>query len=249
MPRHDGRRSGQSGHPTASSDIYRVLSQNYGAPIRGVIWYQGESDVGRGTPAYRADLEALVADYRADLAAPDAFFGNCQLATHLAAQDLDAWIAIQEAQRQQAEADPLSDVVALVDQPRSDTIHLNVEGYKEAGRRLGRAVLAGSYGQSRPLGPQLVSGWLPDRERGPDHDHSTTGTSPGLPALSGVQADGPVTITSMSVAGPRVILQLQRSAFGSTFVTYGYSRNPASPWIRAVDGAGAALTFKDLPVQ
>ncbi|MDQ7006847.1 MAG: sialate O-acetylesterase [Acidobacteriota bacterium] len=231
------------------SSIYRVLSQNYGAPIRGVIWYQGESDVGRGTPAYRADLEALVADYRADLAAPDAFFGNCQLATHLAAQDLDAWIAIQEAQRQQAEADPLSDVVALVDQPRSDTIHLNVEGYKEAGRRLGRAVLAGSYGQSRPLGPQLVSVAFDQGARDRiviTYDKDVTG---GATGLYRVQADGPVTITSMSVAGPRVILQLQRSAFGSTFVTYGYSRNPASPWIRAVDGAGAALTFKDLPVQ
>ncbi|HHN74061.1 MAG TPA: hypothetical protein ENK10_02405 [Acidobacteria bacterium] len=231
------------------SSIHRVLSQNYGAPIRGVIWYQGESDVGRGTAAYRADLEALVANYRSDLAAPEAFFGNCQLATHLAAQDLDAWIAIQEAQRQQAEADPLSDVVALVDQPRNDTIHLNVEGYKEAGRRLGRAVLVGSYGLSQPLGPQIVSVSFDQGARDRvviTYDKDVTG---GTTGLYRVWADGPVTISGLSVVGPQVILQLQRSAFGATVVTYGYSRSPDSPWVEAVDGAGAALAFKDLPVQ
>ena len=92
------------------SSVHRVLDQRYSYPIRGVIWYQGESDVGRGTALYLQDLRDLVADYRADLGDPTLFFGSCQLATNQGAE-LDHWIAIQEAQRQQAEADSLSAVV------------------------------------------------------------------------------------------------------------------------------------------
>ncbi|MCU0230213.1 MAG: sialate O-acetylesterase, partial [Acidobacteria bacterium] len=129
-------------------------AQGYAHPIRGALWYQGESDAGRGTDLYLADLRALVSNLRTDLGAPELYFGNCQLATYLTA-DLETWLPIQEAQRRQA-LDPLAGAVALIDQPRSDTIHLNVEGYKTAGVRLARVVRAGSYGQPAVQAPKLL---------------------------------------------------------------------------------------------
>ena len=68
------------------SSVHRVLDQGCSYPIRGVIWYQGESDVGRGTALYLQDLRDLVADYRADLGDPTLFFGSCQLATNQGAE-------------------------------------------------------------------------------------------------------------------------------------------------------------------
>ncbi len=231
------------------SSIWRVLVQGYAYPVRGVIWYQGESDVGRTTEQYLADLEALVAHWREDLGNPDLCFGNCQLATYMYA-DLDAWTDIQEAQRRQAERDDLSAIAALVDLPRNDTIHLNTEGYREAGLRLARAVLPACYGIDAPQEPRLQSIAFdgPGTSRiALTYDKEITGGHANLYRVT--DRNGYVQITSLSVEGNRVILRLQRPASGDTFVSYGYGRNPGDIWIRAVDGTGAALCFDLLPVQ
>jgi sialate O-acetylesterase len=231
------------------SSLHRVLAQGYAHPIRGVIWYQGESDVGRGTAAYRQDLERLVAHWRADLDAPELFFGNCQLATYLYA-DLDGWIAIQEAQRQQAAADPRSAVVALVDQPRSDNIHLSVAGYKTAGSRLARAVLDGAYGLPQTLGPRLVSiGYGPGQhnEIVLTYDRPMTG---GVKTMFRVRDDnGPLTVLDSATAGTTVTLTLQFPASGTALVSYGYMRSPTGNELVAADGSGAALAFQDRPAS
>ena len=230
------------------SSVWRILVQGYAWPIRGVIWYQGESDVGRTTGQYLADLRALVAHWREDLGNPDLCFGNCQLATYMYA-DLDAWVDIQEAQRQQAGGDDLSAIAALVDLPRNDTIHLSVEGYREAGLRLARAVLPVCYGIDAPQEPRLTS--IDFDGSGTSrivltYDKDVTGGHANLYRVT--DRNGYVQVTSLTVEGNRVTLQLQRPAAGDTFVSYGYGRNPGDIWIRAVDGTGAALCFDLLPV-
>src|SRR5262249_17352841 len=54
------------------SAVSRILAQSYASPIRGIIWYQGESDVGRGLSSYRDALRDLrgATDCRATEAAP-----------------------------------------------------------------------------------------------------------------------------------------------------------------------------------
>lgn len=224
------------------SSIHRVLALGYAAPIRGVIWYQGESDAGRGTAAYLADLRALVAHYRTDLAAPNLFFGNVQLATY-DQSDYATWLPIQEAQREQA-FDPLSAVVPAIDLPRNDVIHLNVAGYRAVGARLGRAVLAGSYGLPQTLTPQFVSATFPAGRKDQVRitwDRDVTG---GIAQMFRVYDRGvQVNIVSMTVSGSTVTLQLQRSVGGETRASYGFARTPAANWVRAVDGSGPVLCF------
>lgn len=230
------------------SSIHRVQIQNYEHPIRGVLWYQGESDNGRPTELYLADLEALVANYRADLSAPDLFFGNCQLATWLN-QNHDSVLEIREAQRQQAENDTLSVLVGLADQPRADGVHLNVAGYKEAGRRLAMAVLDGSYGLPRELGPELVSMEFATNQRRAivlTYDKDVTGGDATFFRVT--DNKGTVAITGLTVSGPTVTLDLGARASGATVVSYGYSWAPAGAWVRSADGEGIALLFKNLPV-
>lgn len=231
------------------SSIHRVLRQGYAHPIRGVLWYQGESDVGRGTAAYRADLEQLVARYRADLGNPELFFGNCQLATYALQLDLDAWVAIQEAQRQQAEADAFSVVVPLIDQGRSDTIHLDVAGYKVAGERLADAVLDELYGIARTRAPRVLSVERPGGSGNQvviTYDKDVTG---GATALFRARDDaGAVTVTGVLVSGSEVRLTLVRSPIGPAFVSYGYSRGPTPSMIVGADGSGSVLAFQDWPV-
>jgi hypothetical protein len=231
------------------SAVHRVLVQDYDDPIRGVIWYQGESDVGRTTEAYLADLQQLVAHFRTDLDHPGLFFGNCQLATYDYA-NLDDWMKIQEAQRQQALADPGATVVGLVDLPRSDAIHLNVAGYKEAGLRLARAVLEESYGITSPREPRLVAVRFEAGRRNRIevvYDKEITG---GIPSLYQVRdEDGVITVSQVSLAGDRVSLKLQNPAKGATTLSYGFHKVPGEIWITATDGGGAALAFRQFPVE
>ncbi len=237
-PRHRGTLYGSS--------IHRVLALNQPHPIRGVIWYQGESDNGRGRDVYLADLRRLVRDYRDDLGAPDLFFGNCQLANY-AYSDMDTWVQIQDAQRVQGK-DPGSAAVALLDLPLADTIHLNVAGYKTAGARLARAVLAGAYGLPQVQGPRLVRLEFNASKTAIRviYDKDVTG---GQAALFRVHENGvPVTVSAVTTSGKAVLLQLPRAVTGDVRTSYGYARYATSPWVLAADGSGPALAFWRVPI-
>lgn len=229
------------------SAISRVATQGYVHPIRGVLWYQGESDAGRGVSLYLADLRRLVADLRADLAGPALFFGNCQLATYLY-EDFNTWLPIQEAQRRQGN-DPLSAVIPLVDQPLADAIHLNVAGYKTAGERLARAVLAGSYGLSVTREPKLVSVEFADAPRTRIEvvwDKDVAGGAPGMFRAW----DGGVGVppSSISVESSRITLFFSSALPADATLSYGWARSPGAAWVRGADGTGAVLAFHRVAV-
>jgi hypothetical protein len=229
------------------SAVWRVQAQGYVHPVRGALWYQGESDAGRGTDLYLADLRALVANLRADLGSPNLFFGNCQLATYLT-EDFETWLPIQEAQRRQG-LDPLAGVVPLIDQPRSDSIHLSVDGYKTAGVRLARVVRAGSYGQPAVQVPKLVSTKFANGARTEvvvRWDKSVTGGIPGLfRVYDGTTALQPV---SQTVSGATITLLFSRVLPSNATISYGFSRNPASAWVVGADGSGPVLAFHKVAV-
>ena len=232
------------------SSVYRVLAQSYEHPIAGVIWYQGESDVGNTATGYRNLLRDLVDEWRADLQAPELIFGNVQLATNQFT-NLDQWTQIQEAQRAYALEDALSVVTPTVDQPRADSIHLNVSGYRVTGERLGRAVLVEHFGQALSLPPQLVSIAFNNNQRRRvtlTYDKPIDG---GLePSLYRV-IDGltQIPVSSVTVTGATLELRLSARASTTALLRYGYSVAPIADWIQALDGSGPALAFRDLMID
>src|SRR5262249_37945698 len=140
------------------SAVSRILAQGYASPIRGVIWYQGESDAGRALAAYRDGLQDFVSHLRADLASPSLFFASCQLSLNgrnLKPAAQDDWMNIREAQRQYAASDSLSTLVGTLDLP-NDGLHLFGPGFREAGRRLAAAMLKTSYGLRRIVAPPVL---------------------------------------------------------------------------------------------
>jgi len=229
------------------SAVWRVLTQGYAHPIRGALWYQGESDAGRGTDLYLADLRALVANLRADLGSPSLFFGNCQLATYLT-EDFETWLPIQEAQRIQG-LDPLAGVIPLIDQPRSDSIHLSVDGYKTAGVRLARVVRAGSYGQPAVQVPKLVSARFTSGARTQIEitwDRNVTGGTAGL--FRAYNGATPVQPVSQSGSGATITLLFASPLPSNATIAYGYSRNPGAAWVVGADGSGPVLAFHKVAV-
>ena len=147
-----------------------IAPQNFGASlyngminplipyaIRGVIWYQGESNANRAVD-YRIAFPLMISDWRNQWQRGDFSFYFCQLANFKdkVNQPTDQnWPLLREAQ-EKAFALPNTGEAILIDVGESADIH--PRNKKDPGERLARVALAKDYGQKIPYaGPMYDS--------------------------------------------------------------------------------------------
>ncbi|WP_409674488.1 sialate O-acetylesterase [Blastomonas sp.] len=124
--------------------------------LKGVAWYQGESDV--GLPGYADRLRALMADWRQHFGVSDLPFAIVQLAGYgqMVSQPAPSgWADIREEQRRAVASDHgRAAITVTIDLGDPRDIH---PGQKhEVGRRLARAMRSVAYGSAEPAtGPQI----------------------------------------------------------------------------------------------
>lgn len=115
-------------------------------PLKGVIWYQGESNVGRAAE-YEALFPALIRDWRNTWQQPQLPFLFVQLANFLEARDTPTdsdWAQLRDAQRK-ALAQSNTGMAVAIDIGEWNDIHpLNK---KEVGVRLSLAAQRVAYGE------------------------------------------------------------------------------------------------------
>lgn len=133
-----------SGHPAVlfNGMISPILP--YG--IRGVIWYQGESNAGRARQ-YRTLFPLLIRDWRGKWGAGDFPFLFVQLANFGAALPEpaeDAWAELREAQTM-ALAEPNTGMAVAID--IGDAADIHPRNKQEVGRRLALAARKIAYGE------------------------------------------------------------------------------------------------------
>jgi sialate O-acetylesterase len=125
--------------------------------ISGVIWYQGESNIGRAWQ-YRTAFPLLIKDWRAHWAQGDFPFYFCQLANHRPKKNLpeeSSWAELREAQSS-ALALPNTGQAVLIDIGEARDIH--PRNKRDAGERLAAIALANNYGKRIPFsGPVYES--------------------------------------------------------------------------------------------
>jgi sialate O-acetylesterase len=80
-----------------------MIAPVLGTPLRGVLWYQGENNVGYAR-TYAARFAGLIADWRARWGQPAMPFVFVQLANHGARRELPAGSALAELRAAQAAA-------------------------------------------------------------------------------------------------------------------------------------------------
>jgi len=111
-----------------------------GGKVRGVLWYQGESDANPAdAKSYKKNMHILIESVRRDFGAPSLPFYFVQLGRFIQAPGKEyplAWNQIQEAQRQLADEIPNTAVVPAIDLELDDAIHIGTQGLKRLGRRL-----------------------------------------------------------------------------------------------------------------
>lgn len=126
-------------------------------PVKGFLWYQGESDVGRAG-LYRSLFTELVRSWRAQWGQGDLPVLFVQLANHLQRRDEpgdDAWAELREAQAH-ALREPATAMAVAADVGDADDIHPRDK--KTVGERLALAALAVAYQRTMPYsGPLYVN--------------------------------------------------------------------------------------------
>ena len=141
-------------------------------PIKGVLWYQGESNTGRPEP-YGDYLKAMIQDYRKQWQDPNLPFLYVQLANFMDVNYLPSesqWAELREAQRL-ALSEPNTGMVVTTDLGEWNDIHPLSK--KPIGERLALAAQNIAYGDKSvvPSGPIFKSANIENNQIRLKFDH------------------------------------------------------------------------------
>jgi type 1 glutamine amidotransferase len=146
----------QGGNSLYGSMIRQVKAA--GGKVKGVLWYQGESDAlgpGEAWKAYPRVFADFIGAVRSDFGQPELPFYFVQIGRFISGADPKGWNAIQDAQRTLPERLPNTGVVSVIDLELDDGIHVGTQGLKRAGARLARLALREQFGQVGATTPTL----------------------------------------------------------------------------------------------
>jgi sialate O-acetylesterase len=142
-----------------------------GGRVRGMLWYQGESDAMSGDPkiygTYFDRFKRFVECTRRDSDNPDMVFITAQLG-RVVIMPWDAeprWDGLREQQRRLAAEVPGVRMVPAADLALSDGIHIGWDGHKILGVRMARVALPQVTGDGERAGIDLASARFANADR------------------------------------------------------------------------------------
>ncbi|HEX6765668.1 MAG TPA: hypothetical protein VF103_09330, partial [Polyangiaceae bacterium] len=209
--------------------------------LRGAIWYQGESNVGRGLE-YQSLLPTLIADWRARFRS-DLAFDIVQIANFMARSPLpteSAWAELRDAQTKVAATVPGAGLAVIIDIGDAGDIH--PKNKRDVGQRLALVALAKTYGKSLEYaGPTLEHARLGPGRVVVEFSHAdglkvTSGKKPVGFALAG--ADKKFVWADAKLDGKTVVLT-SKDVKEPHFVRYAWADNPE---VNLVNGANLPAT-------
>ncbi|HEY0375852.1 MAG TPA: sialate O-acetylesterase [Pyrinomonadaceae bacterium] len=130
--------------------------------IKGAIWYQGESNVGRAAQ-YERLLPVMIRDWRARFQSGDFPFLIVQLANYLGRKNEPGdseWARLREAQLHISQAVPRAGLAVAIDIGDAKDIH--PKNKQEVGRRLALAALEIAYGKKGASSGPIYRGMKED---------------------------------------------------------------------------------------
>ncbi len=244
----------QGGRSLYGAMLDRV--QKAGGRIRGVLWYQGESDsypeeVSR---LYEERFTRLIRAMRTDFSDPALPVLTVQIGRQIIS-DPSASPAgknlVREAQRRCMVEISGTGLVTAVDLGMSSSAHIDTDGYKRVGRRLANLALSRVYGHTsiRP-GPRLESlNWDdPGGERIRIQFAEVNGRLRPATRVLGFSVrtrDGRESVDYLDArvadAGDAVVIHVGQPVPKDAFLWYGYGWNPACNLVDSLDMAVPAM--------
>ncbi|WP_435007305.1 sialate O-acetylesterase [Tundrisphaera lichenicola] len=200
-------------------------------PIKGAIWYQGESNAGR--PAqYRKLLPTLIRDWREKFGVGEFPFLIVQLANYMKRQPQPAnsnWAELREAQYLTTKVLPRAGVALAID--IGDATDIHPTNKQEVGRRLALDALAIGHGKDVEFsGPVFKSLEIQGNKARLSFDHVGAGlVAAGGDKLEGFAIageDGQYHWADATIDGDTVVVSSTEVEHPKT-VRYAWADNPA----------------------
>ncbi|WP_167859739.1 sialate O-acetylesterase [Paenibacillus cymbidii] len=233
-------------NPDEDGDLYRNMMNIIaaaGGKVRGMLWYQGESDCAPdAADTYLDRFRSFVLHWRRDLGDAGLPVFTVQLNRHTWAPGTDendrSWGKVRDAQRRAAETMDGVYVVPALDCPLSDNIHNSPAGNMTIGERTAHAALAVLYGRGTAyLAPTIAEATygLVDRDGLRTIALRFNNVVEVLRLIGAPQervfavedAEGAVEVSRWRITGRNEIeLTLGRETAGLTFVHAAYEANP-----------------------
>jgi sialate O-acetylesterase len=152
MKQWDPELKGDGGKSLYGSMLGQV--KRAGGKVRGVLWYQGESDANPdAAKEYPKAFASFINSVRDDFGDLDLPFYLVQIGRVIRAGDPAPWNAVQDAQRRIPDRMANTAVVASIDLELDDGIHVGTSGLKRLGMRLARIAQRELYGQAGATTP------------------------------------------------------------------------------------------------
>jgi sialate O-acetylesterase len=239
------------GSSSGVSAIYNAMVAPLGPlSLKGIAWYQGESDV--GVPGYDRRLAALMSSWRQQFRHPQLPFLVVALAGFgkPATQPVDSgWAALIDAQRRAVAADPRAALVVATDLGERADIH--PPNKQEVGRRLALAARRLAYSKA-----DVAAGIVPvaAARSGNEVHIGIAGTDAALRSLSGApvgfelcgetQDSCRYATARLAASAPVVVVQLDGKP--ATRVRHGWADYPI---LNVTDEALLPLPPFELPIK
>lgn len=173
------------------NSLYGAMLRRFaatGGKVRGILWYQGESDANPDdAPKFLGRFLSFVQAVRDDFGAPELPFYYVQIGRFVTEGDPVFWNTIQVMQLKAETVLQHSGMVAAVDLPLDDAIHVGTDGLKILGNRLANLAALDLFNQdSIERGPRLNSIARVDTPYGPELHLTFDGVNGRLTALGAV---------------------------------------------------------------
>ncbi len=230
--------------------VRRVLA--VGGKVKGVLWYQGESDTSAKSEALFHDrFVGLIAAIRHDFGQADLPFYYVQLGRYLDPNNQLYWNRVQDTQRTvEAELKNVG-VVAAVDLALDDLIHIGTQGQKTLGMRMANLATGKTKRGPHVLNAQWSPGTgLASSIRVTFAEVNGALQAPGRPAGFSIHnAEGAAVpmIYRVDPDGSSVVLHITGKLPAGGTLAYGAGKDP---YCNITDAAGMGmLVFWAIPIN
>ena len=216
---------------TTSYNNWEAKITASGGKLSAFIWWQGEADalLGRSKAAYKADMDAMFAQLRADYGATlPVAIANLGRTTDSVTDA--AWEAIRDA-HVDASNDPYNSGFVVYDAALSDSVHLTTASYVALAPRIAHCVgkAYGDFAFSRgplPANATRIDATTVDIAIAHDGGTDFTPTT-GITGFEAFDGGAPATISSVARhTAAKVRITLASAPTGALTIRYGYGKSP-----------------------
>ncbi len=209
-------------------------------PIRGVIWYQGESNTGdKYAPIYSNLFQTMIQDWRSHWAQGDFPFLFVQIANYSGSGD---WPLVREAQRKTL---ALANTGMAVTIDIGDPNNIHPRDKQDVGHRLALWARVLTYGEHiQDSGPLFRQAVPQGKEMRVWFDHARSGIQAKGGELHGFEvagADGKFLPATARVDG-NTVLASNAAIPAPIYVRYGWAANPECNLYNAEDLPASPFT-------